>query len=227
MYFSRITFNPLVDHQQLAKTLCEDGYREHQALWKLFDTDPDAKRDFLYRQVIEHGRIKYYLLSDRTPIDKTGIWCIDTPKMYNPNLSGGQKLFFMLRTNPIITVSTPDGKKQRHDVVMHEKKRIGYKQMPKKERPLLQKLVQDSCIKWLDVRAPGKGFSLEIGTVIADGYQQHQSRAKNQKQSIRYSTVDFQGVLTIADPELFRSTLFSGIGKSKAFGCGLMLVRRT
>jgi len=40
------------------------------------------------------------------------------------------------------------------------------------------------------------------------------------------STVDFQGILTVTDPELFRKALYEGLGKSKAFGCGLMLVRR-
>lgn len=226
MYFSRITFNPLVGHQQLAKTLCSDSYREHQALWQLFDTDPDARRDFLYRQVIEHGRTKYYVLSKRKPVDKTGIWCVDKPKLYNPSLSAGQKLFFMLRANPIIAVTDSEGKKQRHDVVMHEQKRIGYKQMLKAERPLLQQLIQESCIKWLDMRASVNGFAFEPDAVIADGYQQHLSPAKNPKWPIRYSTVDLQGILTVTDPEALKNTLFSGIGKSKAFGCGLLLVRR-
>lgn len=226
MYFSRITFNPQVDHQQLAKTLCSDSYREHQVLWQLFDTDPDARRDFLYRQVIENGRTKYYVLSKRKPVDKTGIWSVDKPKPYNPNLSVGQRLFFMLRANPIITVTDSEGKKQRHDIVMHEQKRIGFKQMLRTERPPLHQLIHESCVKWLELRASVNGFTLEPDTVIADGYQQHQSRAKNQKWPIRYSTIDLQGTLTVTNPELFRNTLFSGIGKSKAFGCGLLLVRR-
>lgn len=226
MYFSRITFNPLVDHRHLAETLCRDTYREHQALWQLFDSDPDASRDFLYRQVFEQGRIKYYVLSQRKPVDKSGMWLVDLPKLYEPNLSEGQSLAFMLRANPIITVTTPDGKKQRHDVVMHEQKRIGYKHMSKNGRPLLQQLIQDSCIKWLDARTASHGFTFEPGAVTADGYQQHESVAKNKKKSIRYSTVDFQGTLTVTDAELFRKTLLDGIGKSKAFGCGLMLVRR-
>ncbi len=226
MYFSRIMFNPHVDHQQLARTLCNNSYREHQMLWQLFDSDPDAKRDFLYRQVIEHGRVKYYVLSRRMPIDKTGIWCIDPPKVYNPRLSEGQKLSFMLRANPVITVATVDGKKQRHDVVMQEKKRIGYKQIPEKERQPLQQLVQQSSMKWLTARMGINGFSLEPQQVIADGYQQYRSSINKQQHLIRYSTVDFQGILTVTDIDLFRKALFSGIGKSKAFGCGLLLIKR-
>ena len=142
-----------------------------------------------------------------------------------PRLSEGQKLFFMLRVNPIVTVATADGKKQRHDVVMQEKKRIGYKQIPGKERPLLQQLVQQSSIKWLTARMDSNGFSLEPEQVIADGYQQHRSSINKQQHPIRYSTVDFQGILTVTKIDLFRKALFSGIGKSKAFGCGLLLIK--
>jgi CRISPR system Cascade subunit CasE len=38
--------------------------------------------------------------------------------------------------------------------------------------------------------------------------------------------LDYKGVLCVTDTELFKTTLFNGIGRSKAFGCGLMMVRR-
>lgn len=226
MYFSRLTFNPLVNHQQLAQTLLQDTYREHQALWQLFACDPDADRDFLYRQVIEQGHIKYYILSKRIPIDQSGVWLLDTPKPYDPKLKTGQRLLFTLRANPVITVKTEEGKKLRHDVVMNAKKRIGFDQLSSAEKPSLQQLVQESCIPWLQARANGNGFAVESALVTVDGYQQHESYAKQQKRAVRYSTVDFQGILTVTDPEQFRSALFSGIGKAKAFGCGLLLVKR-
>jgi CRISPR system Cascade subunit CasE len=90
----------------------------------------------------------------------------------------------------------------------------------------LQQLVQDSCVPWLQARAESNGFSVAPELVTVDGYQQHESYAKQQKRPVRYSTVDFQGILTVTDPERFRTALFSGIGKAKAFGCGLMLIRR-
>ena len=70
------------------------------------------------------------------------------------------------------------------------------------------------------------GFSFEPGQVVADGYQQHLSRTRRQKPLIRYSTVDFQGILTVVNTDRFRRALFSGIGRSKAFGCGLLLIKR-
>lgn len=226
MYFSRITFNPWVDQQQLAQSLCQDTYREHQVLWKLFDSDPDASRDFLYRQTMEHGRIKYYVLSERIPVDHSGIWMIDQAKPYAPKLNAGQRLAFTLRANPVITVTSPEGKKQRHDVVMHEKKRIDFDRMPKHERPTVQHLIQSSCIDWLQARSEANGFEIESEQVIVDAYRQHESFSKQQKKSVRYSTVDFQGLLTVTDAAKFNETLLKGIGKSKAFGCGLLLVKK-
>jgi CRISPR system Cascade subunit CasE len=38
--------------------------------------------------------------------------------------------------------------------------------------------------------------------------------------------VDFEGTIEITDPGIFVEALFTGIGPAKAFGCGLMLVRR-
>ena len=226
MYFSRIMLNPNADNRHLGRVLCNDNYREHQVLWRLFDNDPAAERDFLYRQVIEYGRIKYYVLSRRMPVDNNGLWRIDPPKVYDPQLSAGQQLCFMLRANPVVTVATKSGKRQRHDVVMQEKQRIGYQRIPVNERPPLQQLVQQSNIKWLSKRMDRNGFSFEPEQVIADGYQQHQSRITRQKPLIHYSTVDFQGILTVVNTDRFERALFSGIGRSKAFGCGLLLIKR-
>lgn len=41
-----------------------------------------------------------------------------------------------------------------------------------------------------------------------------------------FNSVDFTGELEVNDVENFKHTLFHGIGRSKAFGCGLLIVRR-
>ncbi len=58
-------------------------------------------------------------------------------------------------------------------------------------------------------------------------YQWHalmQKKFKGKKSG--FSSVDFVGELEITDVEVFKKALFEGIGRSKAFGCGLMLVKR-
>jgi CRISPR system Cascade subunit CasE len=56
-----------------------------------------------------------------------------------------------------------------------------------------------------------------------DGYRSWRQRGGK---GIALSTLDFEGHLTVANAEIFRTALFSGIGPAKAFGCGLLLVRR-
>lgn len=60
------------------------------------------------------------------------------------------------------------------------------------------------------------------------GYQWHglPKKAKQKGDKSGFSAVDFTGELQITDPEKFRLTLFHGLGRSKAFGCGLLMVKR-
>ena len=55
-------------------------------------------------------------------------------------------------------------------------------------------------------------------------YQWHALPEKGKKAG--FNSVDFTGELQITDVEKFTSTLFNGLGRSKAFGCGLLMIRR-
>src|SRR5690606_2491622 len=94
------------------------------------------------------------------------------------------------------------------------------------EKPLLYDLVQESCSHWLDRRAENFGFrlldSIDGKQLRVDGYLQQ----RGYKKGICFSTVDFSGALEVVNPAIFVKSLFQGIGKAKAFGCGLMLIRR-
>ena len=58
-------------------------------------------------------------------------------------------------------------------------------------------------------------------------YQWHELTKKTFKgKKSGFSSVDYAGDLEITDVDIFKKALFEGIGRSKAFGCGLMLVRR-
>ena len=41
-----------------------------------------------------------------------------------------------------------------------------------------------------------------------------------------HTSTAIEGKLKIVDPDRFKQALLQGIGSAKAFGCGLMLVRR-
>jgi CRISPR system Cascade subunit CasE len=43
---------------------------------------------------------------------------------------------------------------------------------------------------------------------------------------MRVGVLDFEGMLVVEAPELFLASVAQGFGRAKAFGCGLMLIRR-
>ena len=58
----------------------------------------------------------------------------------------------------------------------------------------------------------------------AEGYRWHALPKKGK--TAGFSSVDFEGELEVTDAPKLVEVLFTGIGPAKAFGCGLMLVRR-
>jgi len=226
MYFSRISFTPSsgAELSKLASRVCGGGYREHQSLWQLFEKDPDADRDFLFRREQAQGWPRYFMISDRLPTRADDIWKIES-KAYAPKIQAGRQLAFSLRVNPVVTRVSGTGKKQRHDVVMDLKKQLDYQLMPKADRPPVAGLIQQAGVTWLESRAEKHGFSFDPNAVQVDGYLRHRVSKKRGDKEINFSTLDYSGLLTVTDPELFKSVLFQGIGPAKAFGCGLLLVR--
>ncbi|MFI4939730.1 MAG: type I-E CRISPR-associated protein Cas6/Cse3/CasE [Burkholderiales bacterium] len=98
-------------------------------------------------------------------------------------------------------------------------------------KPLLYELVQKHCAEWLDEVAKRNGFEIALTDekepqrkLQVDAYEQ--TKAGKRDHNIRFSAVDFSGELHVTSPELFQLALCNGLGHAKAFGCGLLLVRR-
>lgn len=235
MYFSLITPRPGLE-RTAAHDWLGNAYGEHQWLWRFFPAPEGTERDFLFRRRDVDGLPRFYVVSRRLPESDAMAWQVQS-REYEPSPPVGARLSFELRANPVVTRSV-NGKGKRHDVVMDEKQRLlrerdlpcwkawtpGQKSpggMPD-PRPPLYEIVQRTCTDWLQSRAQDHGFSLESAGTIVESYRQH--GGKNGQ--LRFSTVDFQGELVVTDQEKFANALRSGIGRAKAFGCGLLLVRR-
>ena len=89
--------------------------------------------------------------------------------------------------------------------------------------------------EWLASRAESLGFRIvdkqsEDGIIEpqlkVDRYFQHMLYKQKKGRPIRFSSICYEGILDVGDPERFIKTLFEGVGRSRSFGCGLMLVRR-
>ena len=234
MFFSRLTLKPEVGQIQLLRKMSRNKYQLHQLLWNLFtgestrkDSKNKALADFVYRADYPEKQLIIHLVSSRSPTNKDGIWDIES-KPYTPDVQANQRLQFYLRVNPTITVYGR-AKHERHDALMHAKKKMteaSKQQGQEAERYELWQAMQNMAQTWLLKREQHIGAKIMTEHLSADNYRQERIVAQNQDDPIQFSTVDFEGILTVTDPEQFKSALFSGIGKAKAFGCGLLLVRR-
>lgn len=222
MYFSMIQLRRDISPCDMAAMTKGDGYQIHKLVWNLFADHPERKRDFIYRHEPVNGWPTFYTVSQRVPYDASGMWEV-SPKEYHPNLQAGQRLGFTLCANPVRSKRDENKRQHRHDVIMEAKLEM----KKRSDKINIPDIVQEHGARWLLDRAASHGFSVSPEGVRVDGYQQHRLSKGKSKQPVTFSTIDFNGTLTITEPDVFvEKCLFDGIGPAKGFGCGLMLVRR-
>lgn len=241
MYLSKISYSP--DHRaEMVKALTQHRnlFYEHEMIWNLMPHDADAKRDFLYRkdQDQKTGFPFYYVLSERKPKREHDFLLIDS-KEFSPQLVKGGRYGFSLRANAVITRKADDtGKRRiRRDII--EACVDDYKQrLPDPdERPPSAMLHHEAGKKWLDSQGERHGFRPLDLMVSNHNYCEHHKPGENSRR--KFSSLDFDGVLEITDADRFMEAMYTGqlnpqkdqppvrgLGRSKAFGCGLMLIRK-
>ncbi|MBS68563.1 MAG: type I-E CRISPR-associated protein Cas6/Cse3/CasE [Pseudomonas sp.] len=216
-YFSHVRLQASLRLDDWLRGLVRHGepYRDHALIWRLFPGDGMA-RDFLFRR-LEDER-SFYVVSARPPQPDSGLFQIRS-KPYAPQLEQGAWLRFDLRANPTVSLRQEDGRSRRHDVLMHAKHEASVEQ-----RGQLRQVLDAAGRDWLLTRAERWGLSIRAESVLQNGYRQQRLRRKGR--TIEYSSLDYQGLAEVTDPQRLRQALLEGVGHSKGFGCGLLLVRR-
>lgn len=221
MFLSKVSIVPSGQSaQELAKLGTNGNYASHQLLWKLF-TDQE-QRNFVYREEMAVGGLpQYYILSGTAPAVDNPLFHVQS-KTFKPQLKKGSRLAFKLRVNPTVCLKNNEGKSQRHDVLMHAKRQAVREGITDNEQ--VRALMDEAAQRWIadPERLKRWGFTLDALPDI-ECYNQHKSRKKGHQ--VQFSTVDFQGALTVDDPEIFLNEYAKGYGRAKSMGCGLMLIR--
>jgi CRISPR system Cascade subunit CasE len=194
----------------------------HQLVWTLFADARERARDFLWRDA---GEGQFYILSERPPHDAHGMFAVDEPKPFAPVLSVGDRLKFVLRANATVARHVDGSKRGKpEDVVMHALHGI-----PKgPERALARaSAVRAAGRAWLERQGARCGFELPAdvdGESVVTGHRA--MRVDHAGRQMTLGVLDYAGELVVRDPLTFGDALRDGFGRAKAFGCGLMLVRR-
>lgn len=219
LYFSRLTLNPDPSTRALAQLLNPHGVSDkadahHRLIWTVFSDGTDRARDFLWRYD-GHGR--FFTLSARPP-KAHDLFLPPECKAYEPDLRGGDRLTFTLRANATRDRARATSNR-RVDVVMDLLRAV-----PKGARAEERmKLAQTAGEAWMARQGAAKGFAPRK-TVVEDYTTLELGRKR--RQGATFGILDLSGEIEVIDPALFLPALASGFGRAKAWGCGLMLIRR-
>ena len=222
LFLSRATLRRDASANALARLLVPDGASgrtaaSHHLIWSLFADDADRRRDFLWRE-LQPGH--FMALSRRPPTDPHELFELDS-QPFAPALAVGDRLGFTLRANPVVArVDVPGQRGKRHDVVMDQLHRS-----PGTDRATARPdAVLTAGRAWLARQGEMHGFSL-VGDTAVDGYDRVRVPREGGKPAV-FGVLDISGVLQVQEPVAFLAQLSQGFGRARAFGCGLMLIRR-
>lgn len=246
MYLSRVRLRRDVPAAALRAVLAPDGAAEraattHRLVWTLFADSPDRERDFLWREA-DAGQ--FYCLSSRPPADHHRLFDVDPPKPFTPELSPGDRLAFALRVNATVARGgrpprdgAPGVRGRPSDIVMDAL----HRQPDASRAEARQRLLVPVAHSWLARQGETHGFALpplppprtaddpddvDDGPFRVKGYQVLSIDRGRGARPLRAGVLDLEGVLEVRHPATFVAALGHGFGRAKAFGCGLMLVRR-
>lgn len=222
-----------------------DGARAgaaHRLMWSLFADGPDRARDFLWREDERpDGERVFYALSRRAPVDAHGLFAVET-RAFDPALRPGARLAFRLRANATAAAragvaAAPLGVRgKRLDVVMARMRRDGL--VAGSYGGARDAAALDAARAWLARQGEGAGFRLALGeltdadgrpdpvpALAVDGYRVVRV-PRGAGSPIRMGVLDLAGDIEIDDPSAFLAALGRGFGRGRAFGLGLMMIRR-
>lgn len=181
-----------------------DSYDWHQRVWQAFKGRDGEKRDFLSRvdEVDEAYRVLIVSPTEPTKPDWCPTDCFQTKVIPEDYLAAGTFRFSLL-VNPTRKVrSDADGNRTKNG----------------RRLPLTKR---EELLAWMQRKAEAGGF--DIGDVEnLRTIPKPRSYFQKAGMSGVHFAVEFQGVLTVTDAELFRRTFTTGIGSAKAFGFGLL-----
>lgn len=169
--------------------------KRSRKLWRI-----DTLNDKKYLLIVSEEK------PDLEKLEKYGVKNTAATKDYQKfidKLQNGQKLRFKATLNPVYSVST--GKKSG------------------KRGRVYPNITIDQQADYLLKRAEKNGFKLaENGFYITDS--NYVRLNKEGKKAVNVCKTTYEGELEITDIKLFKEVLIKGLGKKKAYGCGMITV---
>ncbi|MCL2865059.1 MAG: type I-E CRISPR-associated protein Cas6/Cse3/CasE [Lachnospiraceae bacterium] len=170
--------------------------QKNRTLWRL-----DSLNGQLYLLVVSKYEPNFESLQVQL-CENGEIGLIKNYSSFLAKIENGQKLRFRFRGNPVYNVVQNKGERGKVKPHMSEKhKRAWFLKISEKN-----------------------GFVLEENSFIMvdTGQQRFYKQVKHNRVELSHAT--FEGILTVTDSEKFVTAMIHGIGRGKAYGCGMMTV---
>ncbi|MBR8740175.1 type I-E CRISPR-associated protein Cas6/Cse3/CasE [Nocardiopsis sp. MG754419] len=135
-------------------------------------------------------------------------------------IEAGQNWSFRLTANPVHSIRRKDGEPTKPTAHVTPRHQVGWL-LKKQERcgfEVLRATDPDPAMPEVD------GYDVLVRERDSAGFDKADPRPerKGRRMRVPVVTATFDGRLTVTDPEALRRALTSGIGRAKAYGCGLL-----
>ena len=192
-----------LDRREARGLLC-DCQQMHRFITGFFGTDRRSSQ-VLYRTNMVRNKLCIYLYADRQAEhipDNCAVWQREITGWLD-SMAAGQLWSFDLVAAPSKKVASEGRKNSQRRILRHPRERQ----------------------EWLERKAEQSGFSI---LQVQEQEQLHVSgRHHGDRGGMMYhDAYHYQGLLQITDAECFRKALQTGIGSGKAYGFGMMMVKR-
>ena len=229
LYLSRLTLNRAAPAATLMPLLNPSASGQaadahHRLIWSVFSDGKGRRRDFLWRH---DGRDRFFVLSGRRP-RLSELFEAPETKVFDPELRAGDRLQFTLRANAtkdraaVSRMEKDDrrGKSRRVDLVMDLMRAAPD---GAKRAEIRSVMAQTAAEAWMARQGAAKGFAPR--STVVEGYSTIEL-GRRRREGATFGILDLQGEIELTDPDAFLAALGIGFGRAKAWGCGLMLIRR-
>ena len=214
MFLSRVEINP---YRRETMRALASPQKIHAVVEASFPPIENAVSERILWRIDTIGSAMYILVQSSIRPDFTHLveqfgwpsseqkW--DTVDMDNflRSIKKGQIWRFRLRANPVRSLKDP-GDRSRGKISAH--------------------VTVEQQREWLLSRVHKYGFSVIsfFGDHCVEVKQRDQNKFERKGDIVTVNAVTFEGVLAVEDEKLFTETIIKGIGRAKAYGCGLITV---
>ncbi|MEU2941778.1 type I-E CRISPR-associated protein Cas6/Cse3/CasE [Nocardiopsis alba] len=190
-----------------------------RVLWRV---DRNAKAEvFLYMVSPSRPELTHMVEQAGWPrSDPETWWSTHDYTGFLSRLEAGQTWGFRLTANPVHSIRRKDGEETKRTAHVTPRHQAGWllKQQAGRGFEVLRREGTEPALPEID------GYDLLVHGRDDSGFDKPDPRPhrKGARMRVPVVTATFDGRLTVTDPEALRRALCAGIGRAKAYGCGLM-----